>query len=317
MQSARNELPAGRVLTITADAASSGSVRRLPASGSPTQFAAAAITASSTTVIGPFSTNRNYEVLSATGVLTYAITEGEPTATSAGLAGSLSDETGTGAAVFATSPTLVTPVLGVAAATSVNKVAITAPATAATLTIADGATLTVSASATVSSGTHSGTNTGDQDLSSYAPLASPTLTGTPAISAATGTSLAVTAGLTSSGPTGAGIGYATGAGGEVTQITDATTGVTLNKLSGQITTVSLDQAAGVDFSFTLTNSTIAAGDVVVASINSYGGTADGIPVVSVAATAAGSCVLNVRNTGAVTLDALAVINFAVIKAVAA
>jgi len=130
-------------------------------------------------------------------------------------------------------------------------------------------------------------------------------------------SLAATAGITSSGATGAGIGYATGAGGTVIQITDATTSVELNKLSGQITTVSLDQLAGVDFSFTLTNSTIAAGDVVVASVKSYAGTADGIPVVSVSATDAGSCVLNVRNTGDVALDAVAVINFAVIKAVAA
>ena len=50
--------------------------------------------------------------------------------------------TGTGSAVFATSPTLVTPVLGVAAATSINKVALTAPATGATLTIPDGAVVT-------------------------------------------------------------------------------------------------------------------------------------------------------------------------------
>jgi hypothetical protein len=64
--------------------------------------------------------------------------------TSAQLAGVISDETGSGALVFATSPTLVTPVLGVASATSVNKVAITTPATSATLTIADGKTLTAS-----------------------------------------------------------------------------------------------------------------------------------------------------------------------------
>lgn len=114
-----------------------------------------------------------------------------------------------------------------------------------------------------------------------------------------------------------GVGYSTGAGGAVTQITSASTAVTLNKVCGSITTVSLALAAGVDVSFTLTNNTIAATDVVVASIKSYGGTADGIPVVSVVATAAGSCVLNIRNTGAVTLDALAVINFAVIKSVAA
>ena len=52
--------------------------------------------------------------------------------------------TGTGSMVLATSPTLVTPTLGVATATSVNKVAITAPATGSTLTIADGKTLTAS-----------------------------------------------------------------------------------------------------------------------------------------------------------------------------
>lgn len=64
--------------------------------------------------------------------------------TSAQLRGVISDETGSGLLVFATSPTLVTPVLGVASATSINKVAITAPATSATLTIADGKTLTCS-----------------------------------------------------------------------------------------------------------------------------------------------------------------------------
>jgi hypothetical protein len=64
--------------------------------------------------------------------------------TSAQLLAALTDETGTGSAVFATSPTLVTPVLGVATATSVNKVTITAPVTGSTLTVADGKTLTAS-----------------------------------------------------------------------------------------------------------------------------------------------------------------------------
>ena len=62
--------------------------------------------------------------------------------TSAELAGVISDETGSGALVFGTSPSLTTPILGVASATSINKVAITTPATSATLTIADGKTLT-------------------------------------------------------------------------------------------------------------------------------------------------------------------------------
>ena len=47
-----------------------------------------------------------------------------------------------------TSPTLVTPALGVATATSINKVAFTAPATSATLTIANGKTLTCNNSIT-------------------------------------------------------------------------------------------------------------------------------------------------------------------------
>jgi hypothetical protein len=52
--------------------------------------------------------------------------------------------------VTLTNPTLVTPTLGVASATSVNKVAITAPATSATLTIANGKTLTVNNTITFS-----------------------------------------------------------------------------------------------------------------------------------------------------------------------
>jgi hypothetical protein len=73
----------------------------------------------------------------ASGVATFLATP-----SSANLLAAVTDETGTGALVFASSPTLVTPTLGVASATSVNKVAITAPATSATLTIANGKTLT-------------------------------------------------------------------------------------------------------------------------------------------------------------------------------
>lgn len=60
------------------------------------------------------------------------------------LAGVISDETGSGALVFANTPTLVTPVLGVATATSINKTAITTPATSATLTISNGGSLITS-----------------------------------------------------------------------------------------------------------------------------------------------------------------------------
>jgi hypothetical protein len=70
----------------------------------------------------------------------------------------VTSSTGTGNVVLSTSPTLVTPVLGDAAATTINKVAITAPATSATLTIADGKTLTANHSLTLA-GTDSTTMT--------------------------------------------------------------------------------------------------------------------------------------------------------------
>lgn len=69
--------------------------------------------------------------------------------TSLQLKGVISDETGSGALVFADTPTLVTPVLGVATATSINKVALTAPATSSTLTVSDGKTLTASNTVTL------------------------------------------------------------------------------------------------------------------------------------------------------------------------
>ena len=53
---------------------------------------------------------------------------------------------------MATSPSFTTPTLGVAVATSINKVAFTAPASSATLTIIDGTTLTGPAASTTLAG---------------------------------------------------------------------------------------------------------------------------------------------------------------------
>ena len=80
------------------------------------------------------------------------------TPSSANLATALTDKTGTGVNVFATSPTLVTPVLGVATATSINKVAFTAPATAATLTLADNSTLATAGAFSLTLTTTAATN---------------------------------------------------------------------------------------------------------------------------------------------------------------
>lgn len=77
-----------------------------------------------------------------------------------------------------TSPTLVTPTLGVATATSINKVAFTAPATSATLTLADGKTLTANNSITFS-GTDATTMTFPATDASIARIdAAQTFTGT-------------------------------------------------------------------------------------------------------------------------------------------
>lgn len=122
----------------------------------------------------------------------------------------------------------------------------------------------------------------------------------------------------STAPTGGGIGYGTGAGGAVTQITSRTTGVTLSKLTGAITTDTTSLAAEASADFVVTNTTVAATDVVVVSIKS--GSNGGGTIVSVAAVAAGSFTIRVHNgnvaAGTAETGAI-VINFAVIKAVAA
>lgn len=105
----------------------------------------------------------------------------------------VSDKTGTGKVVLDTSPTLVTPVLGVASATSINKVAITAPATSATLTVADGKTLTANNSLTLA-GTDSTTMTFPSTTATIARTdAAQTFTGTQTFSQVLTTANAITA----------------------------------------------------------------------------------------------------------------------------
>ena len=114
----------------------------------------------------------------------------------------------------------------------------------------------------------------------------------------------------------AGVGYATGAGGVVTQLTDKSTAVTLNAICGTITMDAATLAHQSPVAFTLTNSAIAATDVVVVSVKS-GGTA-GAYLVSAGAVAAGSCSITLFNCQtAGNLSEAVVLSFAVIKAVAA
>lgn len=132
---------------------------------------------------------------------------------------------------------------------------------------------------------------------------------TPNIGAATGTSLTATGAIVSTGT--AGIGYATGAGGTVTQGSSRTTGVTINKRCGAITMFS---AAGstTAATFTVTNSTVSANDVII--LNQASGT--NLYDLLVTAVTAGSFNITFLTTGGTATDA-PVINFVVIDGVAA
>lgn len=82
----------------------------------------------------------------------------------------------------------------------------------------------------------------------------------------------------------------------VTQITSITTGVTCNSLTGVITTVSQTVAAGAEADFVVTNSKVAATDVVTVNIKTH--TSAGTFAAVVAAVAAGSFTIRLTNLDA-------------------
>jgi hypothetical protein len=109
-------------------------------------------------------------------------------------------------------------------------------------------------------------------------------------------------------------GYITGEGGTVAQSSSKSTTVTLNKKCGQITMNGAALAAATTVSFTLTNSTIAATDLLV--LNHVSGGTAGSYLLNAQA-ASGSASINVRNINGSSLSEAIVIGFAVVKAVAA
>jgi hypothetical protein len=111
-----------------------------------------------------------------------------------------------------------------------------------------------------------------------------------------------------------GLGYAAGAGGTVTQATSKSTGVTLNKATGQITMNAAALAAGTIVSFVLTNSAIAATDILL--LNHISGGTPGSYSLN-ARSAAGSATIDVRNNTGGSLSEAIVISYAVVKAVTA
>jgi hypothetical protein len=105
-------------------------------------------------------------------------------------------------------------------------------------------------------------------------------------------------------------GYGTGRG-TVTQATNKSTGVTLNAPCGAITMNGASLNADTTVSFTLTNSSITANDILL--LNHISGGTAGAYVLNAQA-AAGSASINVRNITAGALSEAIVIAFAIIKA---
>lgn len=105
-------------------------------------------------------------------------------------------------------------------------------------------------------------------------------------------------------------GFKTGVGGAVTQATSKATGVTLSKICGKITLVNSALAAATIVSFILTNTLIAANDVLV--LNHVSGGTPGSYTLN-AQPAAGSATINIRNNTAGSLSEAIVLQFVVIK----
>jgi len=111
-------------------------------------------------------------------------------------------------------------------------------------------------------------------------------------------------------------GYVAGAGGSIVQSTSKATGVTINKLCGQITTSAAALAAGASVTFTVTNSQVAATDIVELVLAS-GSAGTGSYNYQVDKVSAGSFAIWLKNVSGGALSEALVFSFAVKKAVAA
>ena len=108
------------------------------------------------------------------------------------------------------------------------------------------------------------------------------------------------------------LGYGVGAGGTVTQITSRTTAVTINKSSGIITTFNSSMGTGQTFAFTVNNTSVLQGSMVLITCQN-----DAVTSIFTAPYAAdvsaGSFVLVYANNSSGSLSTALVFNFAVIN----
>jgi hypothetical protein len=110
------------------------------------------------------------------------------------------------------------------------------------------------------------------------------------------------------------IGYTAAAQGTVTQATDKSTAVTLNKPAGRITMNAASLATATNATFTLNNSFISANDTVILTI-SGGQATPGSYNVFANNLSAGSVSISLRNISGGSLSEAVVINFAVLHCV--
>ena len=110
------------------------------------------------------------------------------------------------------------------------------------------------------------------------------------------------------------LGYTAAAQGAVTQATDKSTAVTLNKPAGRITMNAAALAAATNVSFTLNNSYISSNDVLIVTLSGGIATA-GTYNCWVNSMSAGSCSITLRNISAGSLSEAVIINFALIHCV--
>lgn len=107
------------------------------------------------------------------------------------------------------------------------------------------------------------------------------------------------------------LGYTSAASGSVTQLTDKSTAVTLNKSAGTVTMSNASLATVTSVSFTLNNSKISANDAIILSFVS-GAATPGTYTIWVTALAAGSATITLRNISGGPLAEAVVFNFVIV-----
>ena len=106
------------------------------------------------------------------------------------------------------------------------------------------------------------------------------------------------------------IGYTAGAQGAVTQLTDKTTAVTLNKSMGRLTMNNAALSGNTAVSFTLNNSLISTNDTIIVNIS--GGATTGAYTTYVTSMTAGSAILTLRNLTGTSYSEAVILNFSII-----